>query len=166
MARITIKEAVAITPVSESTLRRDIKSGKVSSEKDERGRRRIDTSELVRVYGQLTHSTAFNDQEMTAVDTPENSTVDVNDTPDTPSDAPKIIALMENQIADLKSQLEIAGTQLEIATTEKSQLLDLLSAEKAEKRELKTEMKALMPSPVEEQKPKSRNWLLRLVGAR
>ena len=38
MARITIKEAVAIAPVSESTLRRDIKSGKVSSEKDDRGR--------------------------------------------------------------------------------------------------------------------------------
>ena len=36
MARLTIKEAVAIAPVSESTLRRDIKSGKVSSEKDDR----------------------------------------------------------------------------------------------------------------------------------
>ena len=56
MARLTIKEAVAIAPVSESTLRRDIKSGKVSSEKDDRGRRRIDTAELVRVYGQLTHT--------------------------------------------------------------------------------------------------------------
>ena len=33
MARLTIKEAVVIAPVSESTLRRDIKSGKVSSEK-------------------------------------------------------------------------------------------------------------------------------------
>ena len=40
---------------------------------------------------------------------------------------------------------------------EKSKLLDLLSAEKEEKR-------ALMP-PVDD-KPKSRNWLLRLVGAR
>ena len=39
VARLTIKEAVEISPVSESTLRRDIKSGKVSSEKDERGRR-------------------------------------------------------------------------------------------------------------------------------
>ena len=57
MARITIKEAVAITPVSESTLRRDMRSGKVSSEKDERGRRRIDTAELARVYGQLRQST-------------------------------------------------------------------------------------------------------------
>ena len=57
MARLTIKESVEISPVSESTLRRDIKSGKVSSEKDERGRRRIDTAELARVYGHLRQST-------------------------------------------------------------------------------------------------------------
>ena len=164
MARITIKEAVAISPVSESTLRRDIKSGKVSSEKDERGRRRIDTSELVRVYGQLTHSTQANDQEMNAVDTPDNRPENSNDTPDTANVDPKIIMLKDNQIADLQKQLEKAETQLEIATTEKSQLLDLLSAEKEEKRELKTEMKALMPPP--DDKPKSRNWFHRLVGAR
>lgn len=164
MARITIKEAVAITPVSESTLRRDIKSGKVSSEKDERGRRRIDTAELARVYGQLTHSTQANDTDMNAVDTPENSTVDVNDTPDTPSDAPKIIELLENQIADLKTQLELSNQRETALMDEKSQLLNMLSdtqnlltAEKEEKR-------ALMP-PVDD-KPKTRNWLLRLVGAR
>ncbi len=53
MAKISISEAVGLTGVSESTIRRDIKSGKVSSEKDERGRRRIDTIELVRVYGSI-----------------------------------------------------------------------------------------------------------------
>ena len=48
--------------------------------------------------------------------------------------------------------------QLDTATQEKAQLLDLLSAEKEEKR-------ALMPPP-EEKNQKSPNWLLRLVGAR
>ena len=91
MARITIKEAVAITPVSESTLRRDMRSGKVSSEKDERGRRRIDTAELARVYGQLRQSTQQNDTQMNAVDTPNNPAVNLNDTPDTSSDNPKIV---------------------------------------------------------------------------
>lgn len=52
-AKLTIKEAVEVIPVSESTLRRDLKSGKVSSEKDLQGRRRIDASELARVYGEL-----------------------------------------------------------------------------------------------------------------
>ena len=108
MARLTIKEAVAIAPVSESTLRRDIKSGKVSSEKDERGRRRIDTAELARVYGQLRQSTHANDTQMNAVDTPDNSPVNVNDSPDTSENNPKVVALLENQIADLKNQLERA----------------------------------------------------------
>ena len=96
---------------------------------------------------------------MTAVDTPENSLVNANDSPDTSSDNPKVTTLLENQIGDLKSQLEKAETQLEIATTEKSKLLDLLSAEKEEKR-------ALMPPVDEKNHRKSPNWLLRLVGAR
>ena len=48
----------------------------------------------------------------------------------------------------------VRGDNLE----EMRKFLDLLSAEKKEKR-------ALMP-PVEEQTQKSSNWLLRLVGAR
>ena len=158
MARLTIKESVEIAPVSESTLRRDIKSGKVSSEKDDRGRRRIDTAELARVYGQLRQSTQSTDIEMNAVDTPNNGAVNVNDSPDTHDDNPKVVSLLENQIADLRSQLEKTETQLQIATTEKTKLLDLLSAEKDEKR-------ALMP-PADEKSQKSPNWLLRLVGAR
>ena len=74
-------------------------------------------------------------------------------------DTPKIVALLENQIQDLKAQLEKVETQLEIATTENSKLLDLLSAEKEEKR-------ALMPPVDEKSHRKSPNWLLRLVGAR
>ena len=159
MAKITISEAVGLTGVSESTIRRDIKSGKVSSEKDDRGRRRIDTAELARVYGQLTHATESNDTEMNAVDTPNNGAVNVNDSHDTPDDTPKVVSLLENQIADLRSQLEKTETQLQIATTEKTKLLDLLSAEKDEKR-------ALMPPPAEDKPQKTPNWLLRLVGAR
>ena len=156
MARLTIKEAVAFAPVSESTLRRDIKSGKVSSEKDDRGRRRIDTSELARVYGQLTHATQANDTQMNTVDTPQNvndtsndTPVDVNDTPDTPSDDPKVVILLENQIDDLKAQLENANA-------EKKELLELANR-------LQKQNEVLMLPSENESKP---NWLLRLVGAR
>ena len=88
--------------------------------------------------------------------------------------SPKIVALLENQIQDLKAQLEKAESQLEIATTEKTKLLDLLSAEKEEKREIKEDMRALMPPPDErvqkpettenENDPKQRGWLQRLIG--
>ena len=79
--------------------------------------------------------------------------------------------MKDNQIADLRNQLEKAEAQLQIATTEKTKLLDLLSAEKEEKRELKAEMLALMPPPEERQQKtappqiKPRGWLQRLIGA-
>ena len=139
--KLTIKEAVEIIPVSESSLRRDLKSGKVSSEKDLQGRRRIDVSELTRAYGQLKSLNGA----------PEQSDKYVRDSQVNAPDTPKIIALLEGQVQDLKDQLDTA-------TQEKAQLLDLLSAEKEEKR-------ALMPPP-EEKNPKTPNWLLRLVGAR
>ena len=139
--KLTIKEAVEVIPVSESTLRRDLKSGKVSSEKDLQGRRRIDVSELARVYGEL----ELRDDE------PTQSDESVSDSQVNTDDTPKIIALLEAQVQDLKAQLDTA-------TAEKAQLLELLSAEKAEK-------KALMP-PADKKTQKSQNWLLRLVGAR
>ena len=42
-----------VIPVSEPTLWRDLKSGKVSFETDMKGRKQIDVSELKRVYGKL-----------------------------------------------------------------------------------------------------------------
>ena len=152
MARLTIKEAVEISPVSESTLRRDIKSGKVSSEKDDRGRRRIDSAELARVYGQLRQSTDSNDTQMTAVDTPNNGSGNVNDSPDTPDDDPKVVALLENQITDLKSQLEHANA-------EKKELLELANR-------LQKQNEVLMLPNSEQAERKDKGWLLRLVGAR
>ena len=139
--KLTIKEAVEVIPVSESSLRRDIKSGKVSSEKDLQGRRRIDASELTRIYGELK---PINEEPAQSDESVRESQVNTEDTP-------KIIALLEGQVQDLKAQLDTA-------TEEKSELLKLLSAEKEEKR-------ALMP-PVDEKPQKSPSWLLRLVGAR
>ena len=165
MAKVTISEAVGLTGISESTIRRDIKSGKVSSEKDDRGRRRIDSAELVRVYGQLTHSTQPPDTQMNAVDTPNERPVNVNDPPDTPSADPKIVALLENQIADLKAQLSQASERETALITEKTKLLDMLSTEQ-EKTRLEQEKSRLLMLPASEKNRKTPNWLLRLVGAR
>ena len=166
MARITIKEAVAISPVSESTLRRDIKSGKVSSEKDDRGRRRIDTAELTRAYGQLRQSTQPTDTEMTAVDTPNNGTLNTPVSLDTATDTPKVVDLLENQIADLKAELERATDRETALQTEKTKLLDMLSTEQ-EKTRLEQEKSRLLMLPASEtntapeRKP---NWVQRLFG--
>ena len=145
MQKVSLQQAVKMTGKSESTLRRDVKKGKVSAERDERRHLKFDISELQRAYGEL-KNTGENAQ----------STEQAKGKAMTGHDSAEILAIKDNQIADLRSQLEKAETHLQIATTEKSKLLDLLSAEKEEKR-------ALMP-PVDEG-PK-RNWLLRLVGAR
>ena len=129
MQKLSTAEAVKVITVSESTLRRDLKSGKLSFTTDKNNRKQIDVSELERVYGQLTIS-----------ENQKNGT-----------DGEKVVSLLESQVQDLKAQLDTANK-------EKAELLQLLSAEKAEKR-------ALMPA-ADEKPQKSPNWLLRLVGAR
>ena len=147
MQNVSLQTAVKMTGKSESTLRRDVKKGKVSAGRDARGHLQFDIAELQRVYG-----------EMKTTGEDAQSTEQGNGKAMTGHDgSPKIVALLENQIQDLKAQLEKADAQLEIATTEKSKLLDLLSAEKDEKR-------ALMP-PVDEKNPESKGWLLKLIGA-
>lgn len=108
MPKLTLTEAVKIIPVSESTLRRDVKSGKVSVETDEKGRKRFDVSELTRVYGQLNTAEVVNG---------DHQNVSMNGT-DTPENDGKVVALLEGQVQDLKAQLAEA-------TTEKQQLLEL-----------------------------------------
>ena len=104
MQKLSTAEAVKVIPVSESTLRRDLKSGKVSFTTDKNSRKQIDVSELERVYGQLTIS-----------ENQKNGT-----------DSEKVVSLLESQVQDLKAQLDTA-------TEEKATLLKLLTAEKEEK---------------------------------
>ena len=69
----------------------------------------------------------------------------------------ELVQPYENQIHDLQAQLTQAMDREQTLICEKTKLLDLLSAEKEEKR-------ALMP-PADET-PRSRNWLFQLLGAR
>ena len=62
---------------------------------------------------------------------------------DIPVDKDKVVVLLENQVADLKTQLEKAEQRETTLITERSKLLDMLSEEKAECR-------ALMPPPAHE----------------
>ena len=104
MQKLSTAEAVKVITVSESTLRRDLKSGKLSFTTDKNNRKQIDVSELERVYGQLTIS-----------ENQKNGT-----------DSEKVVSLLEGQVQDLKAQLDTA-------TEEKATLLKLLTAEKEEK---------------------------------
>ena len=50
---VTLKKATELTGKSDRTLRRDVKSGKVSATRDGRGHIRFDKAELARVYGEM-----------------------------------------------------------------------------------------------------------------
>ena len=147
MHKVSLQQAVKMTSKSESTLRRDVKKGKVSAERDERGHLKFDVAELHRAYGEL--KTAGDDAE---------STEQSNSKEMTGHDSAEIIVIKDNQIADLRAQLEKAEMRETALTGEKSKLLDLLSAEKEEKR-------VLMP-PDDEKNQESKGWLLRLIGVR
>ena len=49
MSKLTLTEVVKVIPVSESTLRRDLESGKVSFETDAKGFKQIDAPELTHI---------------------------------------------------------------------------------------------------------------------
>ena len=154
MHKVSLQQAVKMTQKSESTLRRDVKKGKTSAERDERGHLKFDQAELRRVYGEL--KSTGEDAE---------SVEQGNDNAMTGHDREtEILAMKDNQIADLQKQLGKAEMRETALIDEKAKLLDLLSDTQNLLSAEKEEKKALMP-PADEP-PKSRNWLLRLVGAR
>ncbi|MEN3754433.1 helix-turn-helix domain-containing protein [Mangrovibacter sp. SLW1] len=54
MAMVSVSEAARLTGKSRTTLHRLIKTGELSTCKGDRNKKLIDTSELLRVFGQLT----------------------------------------------------------------------------------------------------------------
>jgi len=165
MSKLTITEAVKIIPVSESTLRRDLKSGKVSFETDVKNRKQIAPAELERVYGQLKDQNGTQPPPADARadaepvnNTHQNPSKKGNETLQTPlmtdNDTPKIVALLENQIADLKAQLAQASDRETALITEKSKLLDL-----TDRLQKQNEVLMLPPEP-----KTKRNWWQRLTG--
>ena len=164
MSKLSITAAVKVIPVSESTLRRDLKSGKVSFETDAKNRKQIDVSELTRVYGQLKQSNGAQppasgtDEHAEPVnDTHQNPSMNGNETHQntsmTENDNPKIVALLENQIADLKAQLTQASDRETALITEKSKLLDLTDRLQKQNEVL------MLPAP-----QKKSGWWQRLTG--
>ena len=151
MSKLTITEAVKILPVSESTLRRDLKSGKVSYEKDQKGRKQIDVSELERVYEQLRTQNGTHPPTDESADPSEpvngnhqNLSLTENDSHQNPStngseprqnpsmtenDTSQNVSMNGNNspkiIGLLEEQVQDLKERLAKADTEKAQLLDL-----------------------------------------
>lgn len=81
-------------PVSELTLRRDLKSGKLSFDSDAKGRKQIDVSELTGVYGSLTSENGVGAAVAESAEPVKN---DRQNVPMNGNDSEKILALLEEQ---------------------------------------------------------------------
>lgn len=146
--KILLSEAENWVKPGRSKIYDDARKGTLSTEKDPtRGNKKVvDTAELQRVYGEI-HNPA---------DNPKESNMDTSGQQIDPS---ILLHAYENQIQDLRTQLELAAERETALISEKVKLWDLLSAEKEEK----AEIRALMPPP---ETTERKGWLQRLIGVR
>ena len=123
MPKLSVSQVVAIYPVSQATLYRDLKAGKVSFEKNGKNKRVIDTAELERVYGKAKSQNGSAEASLTN-EVHENDTGNSQFSPERESQREngkdKIIAFLEKQ--------------LEHERTEKSKLIDMLATEQEKTR--------------------------------
>ena len=116
---LTITQAAELIEPSISTLRRDIRKGKVSVVTDKRGYQRVDPAELARVYemknpieidAEMNTNERRQNGSMNSVDSPENSELNSIDS--------QIVSFLREQNATLMAQIAEERA-------EKSKLLDL-----------------------------------------
>ena len=105
MTLLTIAQAARTVGVARSTVYAHLRSGKLSAIRTPTGERRIDTSELTRVYGTVGHTTQS----------------------DVVSPTPQDIALLQAKIESLEAQNKLLRDEVEASREEKSKLLDVIS---------------------------------------
>ena len=105
MPLITIAQAARTVGVARSTIYAHLRSGKLSAIQTPTGERRIDTSELTRVYG------------------PVGPTAQSDVVIPTPLD----IALLQARIEALEAQNRLLRDEVQVSREEKAKLLDVIS---------------------------------------
>ena len=134
MSKLTLTEAVKVISVSQATLYRDLKKGKVSFETDGKGRRLIDVSELERVYGELK--------------TPEQSEKGSENTAEAINYTSQTVSLTnndyQNKIARLETQVQDLKDQITAEREEKTKLINL-----ADRLQKQTELLLMLPKPAD-----------------
>ena len=134
MSLLSITKAAHAAGVSRRTIQRSIQSGRLSTATTATGKRTIDTTELLRVFGPLRHAPS-----------------------DTPASMSRPVATNDAPNDTLTMLVEVLRDQLQQAQQEKARLLAMLEAEQQARRELETK---LLPAPRPAQTGKVRAWAL------
>lgn len=102
MTVVSISEAARLTGKSRKTIQRYVAVGRISMSHSVAGSKGIDTSELIRVFGELTHPAPALSH------APESQT----DAPAVTPDVAAAMALLQAENAALKAQLEAKEANL------------------------------------------------------
>ena len=133
MSRVTVSEAVKMVDVSQTQIYRDIGNGVLSADKDARGKKVIDVSELIRVYGDVrTPEDVGNNGNSHQDATVNNGNADIEEMVNNGNahvENGAVVAVLEEQVELLKEQLELATTREQQLAAREQQLLDMLSTE-------------------------------------
>ena len=105
MILVTIAQAARTVGVARSTIYSHLRSGKLSATRTPTGERRIDTSELTRVYGPVGPTTQSDVANLTPPD----------------------IALLQARIESLEAQNKLLRDEVQTSREEKAKLLDVIS---------------------------------------
>mgnify|MGYP000845364772 FL=1 len=144
MTLLSTNDAARVAGISRRSIQRAIKEGRLSATTDGDGNRVIDTSELIRVYGELRR--VADDQATMTHSVATEAT---------------LIAVLQDQLQYAQDQLEQvmrqANEREQQTQQEKAHLLALLEAEQQARRELETK---LLPAPRPTQTGKVRVWAL------
>lgn len=144
MAKVNLTQGAKLAGVSRSTLNRHIKEGKISKDNSKDGKPCVDTSELQRVYGELSH------------DTPSQSVSMVH--------SETVHSTVENaiEIATLKAELNAAKERLEDVSKDR----DEWKGQAKTLSTLLTDQRPPGPEPVQKPRGKPHKGLLgRLADA-
>ena len=144
MTLLSTNDAARVAGISRRSIQRAIKEGRLSATTDGDGNRVIDTSELIRVYGELRR----------VADEPATMTHSV-------ATEATLIAVLQDQLQHAQDQLEQVMRQAhereQHTQQEKAHLLALLETEQQARRELETK---LLPAPRPAPTGKVRVWAL------
>ena len=105
MALLTIAQAARTAGVARSTIYSHLRLGKLSATRTATGERRIDTSELTRMYGPIGPTTQSN----------------------VVSPTPPDVAILQARIEALESQNRLLQDEVQAGREEKAKLLDVIS---------------------------------------
>lgn len=108
MALVSISEAARLTGKARSTLHKYIKQGKLSTTTDQNtGKKNIETSELIRVFGKISNLSTTASDSVTSVSKLQ---------PETPNDTQSLQAklqLLEQENTHLKAEKELLSKNLD-----------------------------------------------------